>query len=101
MNLRITEFMYNAEGADGGKEYVEIINTGPGDITASAIKFSEHGRTRGIRGSAVLKPGDIAVIVSEPTKFSEHYSSFTGTLLDSANFSLNNTGVNSRTSAER
>ena len=90
--LRITEFMYDAEGADGGKEYIEIINTGPGDITASAVKFSEHGRTRGIRGSAVLKPGDIALIVSEPSKFSEHYPSFTGTLLDSANFSLNNTG---------
>ena len=92
-NLRITEFMYNAEGSDKGKEYIEIINAGPGEVSVSDIKFSEHGRSHGLSvasGSGVLHPGDVAVIVGQPDLFAEHYS-FKGTVLDSANYALNNT----------
>ena len=92
--VRITEVMYNAEGADEGKEYVEIINTGPGVIDAKTLIFFEHNRkhaVRSVRGEPILQPGDIAIIVSRAEQFVEHYD-FNGTILDTTNFALNNTG---------
>ena len=78
--VRITEILYDAEGRDNGKEYVEVVNTGPGEIDMTAVKFFERddrstGRTieQGT-GSTVLQPGDIAVIVADPTLFSSNYN---------------------------
>ena len=90
--LRITEIMYNAEGADTGKEYVRISNTGSEDIDTSGLVLSEHGRERRIQSKGItLSPGDNAVIVGSPDKFAEHYT-YSGTVLDSTNYALNNTG---------
>ena len=41
-SLRITEIMYDAEGGDEGKEYVEVKNTGPGTIDMTTVKFFER-----------------------------------------------------------
>ena len=96
-SVRITEIMYNAEGADEGKEYVEIINAGPGSVDMTTVRFFERDdRQSGrkisqYRGSATLPPGGIAVIVSKPEAFLENYV-FNGTILDTSIFSLLNNG---------
>ena len=96
--VRITEIMYNAEGRDEGKEFVEIVNTGPGEIDMTTVQFFERsdrqkGRTiaQG-QGSTILQPGDVAVIVANPEKFLENYT-FTGTILDTTIFALLNAGT--------
>lgn len=92
-NLRITEVMYDAEGSDSGKEYIEVFNTGPEDIVMTDIVLSEHERSHTIRpwrGSTTLKPGESALIADRPELFLEEYT-FDGTVFDST-FNLNNTG---------
>ena len=97
-SLRITEIMYNAEGNDEGKEFVEVINTGPGTIDMTTVKFFERedretGRAiTAHQGSAVLQPGDVAVIVAKPELFLEHYT-YSGTVLDTSSFALLNAGA--------
>ena len=94
LDVRITEFLYNAEGADGGKEYVEIINLGPESVDVGSLRFVENDRLhiiRESRGGATLSPGTIAVIVDNPEEFSSNYS-YRGILLDSS-FSLSNSGT--------
>ena len=91
-SLRITEFMYDAKGADPGKEYVEVINTGSESIDMAAVTFTEHGRNHTLKtNGGPLRPGAVAVIVPNPSSFTEHYAVETN-IVDSTNFSLNNTG---------
>ena len=89
--LRITEVMYNAEGLDVGKEYIELQNIGPGSVSTASISFSEHERAHGILSATVasLAPGDIALIVADPTFFKEHYRT-EAAILHAGVFSLNN-----------
>ena len=90
-DVRISEFLYNAEGADGGKEFVEIINTSKSPVQSDAIKLIEHGRKHSIATSVQLQPGEYAVIVPSPEQFQNNYPQFNGVILDSTNFALNNT----------
>ena len=97
--VRITEIMYNAEGSDEGKEFVEIINDGTEEIDMTTVTFFERndrhdGRaiTQG-RGSTTLQPGTVAIIVANPEAFLHHYPSYGGTLLDTTNFALLNAGT--------
>lgn len=97
-SLRITEIMYDAEGGDEGKEYVEVINTGPGAIDMTTVKFFERkeretGRTIAAhQGSTVLQPGGVAVIVAKPELFLENYT-YSGVVLDTSSFALLNAGA--------
>ncbi len=97
-SLRITEIMYDAEGGDEGKEYVEVINTGPGTIDMTTVKFfereeRENGRSIAAhQGSTVLQPGGVAVIVAKPELFLENYT-YSGVVLDTSNFALLNAGA--------
>ena len=92
--VRVTEIFYDAPGADAGKEYIRITNNGSGTVDLSDLIFSEHDRThvvRSIEGSETLASGEDAIIVSRLDHFEENYT-FSGTVLDVTNFSLNNTG---------
>ncbi len=40
--LSITEIMYDAEGGDDGKEFVEVLNTGSEEIDMTTVKFFER-----------------------------------------------------------
>ena len=94
--VRITEIFYDADGSDVGKEYVEVVNAGPGEIDMTTVKFSErpdssdHFIGQG-RGETVLQPGDVALIVADPDLFLQNYE-FDGILLDTVQFSLLNAG---------
>ena len=95
--VRITEILYNAEGLDEGKEYVEVVNVGPGKVDMTTVKFFErsgsgHAIRQGV-GDTVLLPGDVAVIVENPNLFLQYYASFDGVLLDTSSFALLNAGA--------
>lgn len=94
-DLIINEIMYNPDGTDSGREWVEVYNTGNNDIDLSTYKLLENGVNHKISpvnegDSAIVGANKYAIIADNPEKFLLDYSK-TGLLLDSA-FSLNNTG---------
>ncbi|MDE0243580.1 MAG: lamin tail domain-containing protein [Candidatus Kaiserbacteria bacterium] len=96
-SVRITEIMYNAPGGDDGREYVVVQNVGSSAISLTDFRFSSRSdkkdhRLRESVGSAVLRPGSTAVIVSRPEQFLQNYA-YQGMLIDSGNFSLLNNGA--------
>lgn len=92
--LQFTEAMYDAPGADTGREWLEITNLGQDSADLAGYKLFESGVNHmltAVQGSGLLAAGESAVIASNPQKFLTDYPSYTGTLLKSS-FSLTNTG---------
>ncbi len=88
----ITEIMYDPEGSDSGREWIEIYNTGDIDVDLAGWKFYEQEVNHKLENDngAVLSAKSYAVIVSDDNVFSSEYS-ISGLVLDSS-FSLKNTG---------
>lgn len=90
-----SEVMYDlAEGADSGREWVEVFNSGSEGVSLSGWRFSENGTNHtlnSISGSETLAPGAYAIITDNADAFSADWPGFSGTLFDSS-FSLKNTG---------
>lgn len=92
--VTITEVMYDVPGADEGREWVEVTNTGVGSVDLTSYRFFENATSHGLKvvsGSGVLAPGASAVIASDAEKFKADYPQFFGILFDSA-FALSNKG---------
>lgn len=93
--IEITEIMYNLDGSDAGREWVEIYNTGSSDVNLLGWRIFEgdkNGRIREFAGGTVLSSGYYAIIADKPDVFiSENGQNFGAILLDGA-FSLKNTG---------
>lgn len=90
----ITEIMYDPEGSDTGREWVEVHNTSGQDIPIDQIRFREEESNHKLvpDGSHThLRAGNYAIIVADPAKFKNDWPSFAGLILDST-FSLKNTG---------
>jgi hypothetical protein len=89
----ITEIMYDVEGTDTGREWIEIKNIGSEEIDLSAWKFYEANTNHKITamGSSILSPGGFALLVDDPAKFKTDNPIFSGLIFDSV-FSLGNTG---------
>lgn len=92
--LSISEIMYDPQGTDSGREWVEIYNDTPSAVTLTSYKFFESGVNHGITvyGSASSIPsGEYGVIADNAQKFLVDYPNYAGVLYDSA-FSLINSG---------
>src|SRR3989344_3911678 len=90
----ISEIMYDLEGTDTGREWVEIHNTSGVDVDLSSWKFFESETNHGLtvaQGSGVVPASGFAVIADTPAKFLADWSGYSGVLFDSS-FSLSNTG---------
>ena len=90
----ITEIMYNLEGRDSGREWIEVTNSGAESIDLSLWKFYENETNHRLtlfQGDTNLNPGESAIIADNPEKFLIDWPSFSGTLFNSS-FSLKNTG---------
>lgn len=89
----ITEIMYDLEGGDSNREWVEVQNTGTEVVTFADWKLFENKTNHGITSISgeTLSPGSYAIIADDAEKFKSDWPSYTGLLFDSA-FSLNNTG---------
>ncbi len=89
----ITEIMYDIEGTDTGREWIEIQNVGDSSTDLSTWKLFEANINHKITavGDAMLPAQGFAVIVDNPDKFMADNPQFSGLLFDSA-FSLSNDG---------
>lgn len=94
--IRINEIMYDLNGSDTGREWVEVYNDGSESLNLSAWKFYEaetkHGLTL-MQGSWSLEMGGYFIIADNSASFLADNPSFNATLFDSS-FSLSNTGEN-------
>lgn len=92
--MRINEIMYNPEGTDSQREWVEIYNNEEYTINISGWKFYENGVNHSIslfQGSWEIPSNDFAVIADNANTFLTDYPEYDKTLFDSA-FSLLNSG---------
>ena len=92
----INEIMYDLEGTDTGREWIEVANTGTEVVDLNSWKIFEADTNHRLSlvpdyGSGIVPSGGFAVIADNPSKFLLDWPGFVGTLFDSA-FSLNNTG---------
>lgn len=90
--LIINEVMYDLEGTDTDREWIEIYNDGAESIDLATYKFfessSNHGLTP-VAGGSSLAVGAYAIIADTSTKFMQDWPNFSGILFDSS-FSLTN-----------
>lgn len=92
--ILIQEIMYAPDGADSGREWVEVCNAGDSTVSIDGWKLYENDTNHGISvisGSTSLDENTCAIIADNADSFKNDYPSFSGSLLDSA-FSLKNTG---------
>lgn len=91
--VTFSEIMYDPEGADSGREWVEVRNDGD-VITFTNYKFFESNTNHGItafQGGSSIPSGGFAVIADVPAKFLADFPDYKGLLFDSS-FSLSNAG---------
>jgi hypothetical protein len=89
-----SEIMYDPQGSDSTREWIEIFNDTSTSIDFTSWKFFESGTNHGIvsfSGGTTVSPSGYAVIADNPVKFMTDYPSYSGVLYDSS-FSLSNTG---------
>jgi hypothetical protein len=89
----ITEIMYDIEGTDTGREWVEVQNTGSTAVDLSLWKLFEANTAHKLVpvGDISLPALGFAVITDNPDKFKADNPQFSGLLFDST-FSLSNEG---------
>ncbi|EKD23682.1 MAG: S-layer-like protein array protein, partial [uncultured bacterium] len=90
----INEIMYDVDGSDDNREWIEVYNAGTSSVDIADWKFFEGDTHHGLsvtQGSSLLASNGYAVIVANPVAFLSDNASFSGTIFDSS-FSLNKTG---------
>ncbi len=94
----INEIMYDPQGADSGREWIEIYNNEPNSINLTDWKFvtdnSNHGLNappqNGGQGSLIISPNEYIILAQDAFKFLEDYPGYTGTIIDSSWTDLTN-----------
>lgn len=96
--LRFTEIMYDLDGSDTGREWVELYNYGAdpiaistGTATTSFRFFDGSNHTlKLVQGDAIVHPGGFAVLVDNLDAWLLDHAGFMGTIFDTV-LSLKNT----------
>ncbi len=95
----INEIMYDLDGSDSGKEWIEILNNGSEDVDIIGWRFFEAETNHkinlidGKNLNFLIPKNSYAIIVDNFDKFSVSHPNFSGLVFDSA-FSLSNSGEN-------
>ncbi len=92
--IYISEIMYDPQGSDTGREWVEVYNDTDTPIDLTTWKFFESNTNHGISsysGGNLISANSYAIIADVPLKFLTDNPSYTGVLYDSS-FSLSNSG---------
>jgi len=92
----INEIMYDPEGTDTGREWIEVYNSGTSDVDLATYKLLESNVNHKLvpitdTGISILKSRNFAILADNTEKFLIDFPDFAGLLFDST-FSLNNTG---------
>ena len=93
-SVRVTDALYNPTGADSGREWIQITNTGTEPVNLAGYKLFEGGvnhKLTVVTGTSTLPTGGIAIIASDPSQYAADHPTFAGALFKSS-FSLSNTG---------
>lgn len=87
----INEIMYDLDGTDTDREWVEIFNNGSAAVNLSGYKFFEANTNHSLtpETESSVPAGDYAVIVDNIAKFRADWPNFSGIIFDSS-FSLSN-----------
>ena len=87
----INEIMYDLDGTDTDREWVEIFNNGSAAVNLSGYKFFEANTNHSLtpETESSVPAGGYAVIVDNIAKFRADWPNFSGIIFDSS-FSLNN-----------
>ncbi len=92
-DVTISEIMYDPDGSDTNREWVEVYNDGASSVDMTSWKFVEadtnHGLT-GYSGGMTLGAGEYGIIALDAATFAGEYST-SGPVFD-ASFSLINSG---------
>jgi hypothetical protein len=85
--------MYDVEGTDTGREWIEVQNLGDVTVDFSTWKLFEANTNHKITavGSNGIPAGGFAILADDPSKFLADHLGFSGLVFDSA-FSLSNNG---------
>lgn len=93
ISVAITEIMYNPQGSDEGREWIEVHNfsTSTAYLLNADWRFNDGSNHRLAlsAGTSTLASGEYAVIASDDQAFLQDYPDFSGNLFDSA-MALNN-----------
>jgi hypothetical protein len=90
--ILINEIMYNLDGSDDGREWIEIFNNANISVDLTNWKLYEDGTNHGlniVQGANVLLSNQYAVIVDDKNEFLKDFPSYSGTILNSS-FALSN-----------
>jgi hypothetical protein len=90
--LTITEVMYNPEGNDAGREWIEVFNNSSETINILSGKNGwkiNDGKNHLFEEDLTIYPQEIFVIVQDKSLFLKDYPNFQGKIIQ-ANFSLKN-----------
>lgn len=90
----ISELMYDVTGADTGREWIEVYNSGTTSIDFSSWRLAEgetNHKIKEAKGDKILSPETYAVIADNPEKFLADHPDYPGILYESS-FSLSNEG---------
>ncbi|MFA6159433.1 MAG: lamin tail domain-containing protein, partial [Candidatus Paceibacterota bacterium] len=91
--VMFTEVMYDLEGTDTGREWVEVYNAGSSGVDLGDWKLFEGSTNHRLTasGATVVPAQGFAIIADNTAKFLEDNLGFSGILFDST-FSLSNDG---------
>ncbi len=94
-DIRITEVMYDADGTDAKREWVELYNGGSEPVDISKWKFTDKSNhvinvppKNGGSGSSTLAPGAYVILASDAATFSQEHPGVQSVL--DTTMSLNN-----------
>lgn len=92
-DLKINEVMYNADGSDTSKEWIEIYNASPHSCNLEdySIKINDSNhRIYGASSTAIIASNDYALISSNPATFKTLFTTTSEPILKSAISLTNN-----------
>lgn len=96
--LMITEVMYDVEGTDTDREWVEIFNDTEDTIDLSQYRFNDGANhvlnappANGGQGSLTFQPQQYAILAANAEIFLNEHPGFSGTVIDTV-MNLTNTG---------
>jgi hypothetical protein len=92
--FEITEVMYDLDGTDTDREWIEVQNTGSEALDLSTWYFFSDNSKHSLvpEGVSLVPAGGHAVIAQKAAKFTTDWSSFSGLLFDSSWTGFNNEG---------
>ena len=95
-DFEITEIMYDLDGTDNDREWIEVKNTGQESTDLSKwFLFSDNSKHALVpQGESIVGAGDYAIITQNISKFKTDWPSYSGLLFDSSWTGFNNESDN-------